>query len=129
MKVSLVVLAYTWAACLAATVESPAIDALEVKTRAAGDRGSYTVSGLGNRKKAIIGAGGNTLDLAIAMLETENMGTNYPYGDNKSGDSANFGVFKQNWGMLRVCASRAGFVGQSASQYNNRAKLKYADVR
>jgi hypothetical protein len=34
------------------------------------DRGSYTVSGLGQRKQAILNAGGNTLDLAIAMLET-----------------------------------------------------------
>lgn len=33
------------------------------------DRGQYTVSGLGSRKKAIIDAGGNSLDLAIAMLE------------------------------------------------------------
>jgi hypothetical protein len=124
----------------------------DISPRAAGDHGSYTVSGLGNRKKAVLNAGGNTLDLAIAMLETEDMTTNYAYGeqllhgqkcthsntdspgvpgDNKSGDSANFGIFKQNWGMLRVCASRAGFVGQSASQYNNGAKLNsdlYADV-
>ena len=34
------------------------------------DRGSYTVSGLGQRKQQVIGNGGNTLDLAIAMLET-----------------------------------------------------------
>lgn len=45
-------------------------------------------------------------------------------GDNKRDDAANFGVFKQNWGMLRVCASRAGFVGQSTSQWNNGARLK-----
>jgi hypothetical protein len=43
-------------------------------------RGSYTVSGLGYRKQAILNAGGNTLDMAIAMLETENMQTNYAYG-------------------------------------------------
>jgi hypothetical protein len=35
-----------------------------------GDRGHYTVSGLGARKQAILNAGGNTQDLAIAMLET-----------------------------------------------------------
>lgn len=46
-------------------------------------------------------------------------------GDNKSQDAANFGLFKQNWGMLRACASRAGFKGQSQSQWNNGAKLKY----
>jgi hypothetical protein len=34
------------------------------------DRGSETVWGLGQRKQAILNAGGNTLDLAIAMLET-----------------------------------------------------------
>ena len=44
------------------------------------DRGSYTVSGLGSRKQAILNAGGNTLDLAIAMLETERMSTDYSYG-------------------------------------------------
>lgn len=51
--------------------------------------GSYTVSGLGARKRAVTAAGGTDLDLAIAMMETENMQTNYPYGDNKSGDSFN----------------------------------------
>lgn len=43
-------------------------------------RGSYTVSGLGSRKQAILNAGGNTLDIAIAMLETERMSTDYAYG-------------------------------------------------
>lgn len=57
--------------------------------------GVYTFSGLGARKKAVQSAGGNSLDLAIAMLETEGMTTNYAYGDNKSQDSANFGIFKQ----------------------------------
>jgi hypothetical protein len=51
--------------------------------------GSYTVSGLGNRKKAITAAGGTDLDLAIAMMETENMQATYTYGDGKSGDSFN----------------------------------------
>lgn len=55
----------------------------------------YTYSGLGSRKQAVRNAGGSSLDLAIAMLETEGMNTNYAYGDNKSGDSANFGIFKQ----------------------------------
>ena len=41
---------------------------LQAEKRA--DRGSYTVSGLGSRKSAVLSAGGNTLDLAIAMLET-----------------------------------------------------------
>ena len=64
---------------LATALCSPAgrPDALEA---CPGDRGSYTVSGLGSAKQAILNAGGNTLDLAIAMLETERMNTNYPYG-------------------------------------------------
>lgn len=59
--------------------------------------GSYTVSGLGTRKKAVASAGGSSLDIAIAMLETEGINTNYNYGDGKTGDSANFGIFKQVW--------------------------------
>jgi hypothetical protein len=83
--------------------------------------GSYTYSGLGSRKTQVRNAGANVLDLATAMLETENMQTNYAYGDNKSGDAANFGIFKQNWGMLRVACSQ--FKGQTSSQYNNGAVL------
>lgn len=51
-----------------------------LEDKVAGDRGSYTVSRLGSRKQAVIGKGGGTLDLTIAMLETENMGTDYAYG-------------------------------------------------
>lgn len=36
----------------------------------ADDKGHYTVSGLGDRKQAVLNEGGNTLDIAIAMLET-----------------------------------------------------------
>ena len=64
--------------------------------------GSYTVSGLGARKQQILNTGGNALDLAVAMEETEHMDTNYPYGDNKTGDASNWGIFKQNWYMLRL---------------------------
>ncbi|KAF5656641.1 hypothetical protein FHETE_10897 [Fusarium heterosporum] len=102
-----------------------------VAVAAPGDRGHYPVSGLGARKQAILNAGGNTLDLAIAMLEDEHMQAHYTYGDAKTRDAANFGVFKVNWGMLRVCASRAGFKGQSEDQWNNGAKLNsdlYADI-
>ena len=40
-----------------------------IESRTLGAHGSYTVSGLGARKKAITACGGGTLDLAIAMLE------------------------------------------------------------
>jgi hypothetical protein len=61
------------------------------------------------------------LDLAVAMLETETMQANYTYGDGKTGDSANFGIFKQNWFLLRTSCSQ--FQGQTLSQYNNGAML------
>ncbi|KAH8690033.1 hypothetical protein BGW36DRAFT_364764 [Talaromyces proteolyticus] len=87
------------------------------------DRGSYTASGLGSRKQAITSAGGTTLDLAIAMLETSDMNTDYTYGDGKTEDSANFGIFKQNWFMLRTSAS--AFEEQSTSSWNDGAVLNF----
>lgn len=48
----------------------------------ADDRGSYTVSGLGSRKQAILKAGGSTLDVAIAMLESDTMKADYAYGQS-----------------------------------------------
>ncbi|GMG04838.1 unnamed protein product [Aspergillus oryzae] len=45
-------------------------------------RGSEQIPGLGSRKQQVISAGGNTMDLAVAMLETTNMGTDYPYGQS-----------------------------------------------
>ncbi|MCC8251518.1 hypothetical protein [Saccharothrix luteola] len=83
--------------------------------------GSYGISGLGSRKQQVRNAGANSLDLAVAMLETERMDTNYPYGDNKRDDAANFGIFKQNWYMLRSKCDR--FRGQTTSQWNNGAAL------
>lgn len=61
----------------------PALNAEERKLFGR-DSGSYTVSGLGARKKAVIAAGGNVFDIAIAMLETETMTTDYTYGDGKT---------------------------------------------
>jgi hypothetical protein len=80
----------SFAAFTGLTIASPV--ALEARA----DRVSYTVSGLGSRKQAVLNAGGSSLDLAIAMLETDNMGTNYVYGDGKTQDAANLGIFKQS---------------------------------
>lgn len=57
------------------------------------------------------------------MLESEHMTADYAYGDNKQQDSASFGIFKQNWGLLRECCSR--FKGQPQSNWNNGAVLEY----
>ena len=54
-------------------------------------------------------------------------GTSYPYGDvlpdgtPKTGDSANFGLFKNNWYMLRTYCSK--FAGQGEGDWNNGAVL------
>ncbi|KAK3904060.1 hypothetical protein C8A05DRAFT_42829 [Staphylotrichum tortipilum] len=134
--ISLVTLALAAVTSAIPTAKPAAEPAAEVAAEPAvvekrADRGSYTVSGLGSRKQAILGAGGNTLDLAIAMLETDNMQTWYTYGDGKTYDAANFGLFKQNWGILRACAWRYGFKGQPESNWNNGNRLNwdvYADV-
>lgn len=87
----------------------------------AADRGQYKVKGLGARKQAIFHNGGGIWDIAIAMLETSDLGTDYTYGDGKTQDSGNFGIFKQNWFMLRTSAKQ--FKGQSTAQWNNGAVL------
>lgn len=72
-----------------------------------GESGRQTVTGLGDRKQEILKRGGTVLDMAVAMLETDTMRADfYPYGDGKTGDAANFGIFKQNWLMIRTSASQ-----------------------
>ena len=63
-------------------------------------------------KDAIRRAGGDTLCLAIAMLENKRLLADYPFGDTypksktpKQGDAANFGIFKMNWYMIQQCRS------------------------
>ncbi len=77
--------------------------------------GSYSIPGLGARKQQILKAGASTLDLAVAMLETNTMQATYASGDGKTMDAANFGIFKQDWYMLRSVCSR--FLGLTSSQY------------
>ena len=74
-------------------------------TAHAADRGSYSVGGLGSRKQAVLNNGGTVLDLAIAMLETERMTTDYTYGDGKTGDAANFGISCYNEDTYGVAAN------------------------
>ena len=58
-------------------------------------------------------------------------GTAYPYGDlqpdgqPKTGDSANFGLFKNNWGMMRTYCTQ--FKGKSESDWNDGAVLNTDD--
>jgi hypothetical protein len=83
--------------------------------------GSYSIPGLGTRKQQVLKAGAGTLNLAVAMLETDTMQANYIAGDGKTGDAANYGIFKQDWYMLRNACSR--FSGRLASQYTSGAIL------
>jgi hypothetical protein len=50
--------------------------AVPAKLQARQDSGSYNIPGLGARKQQVTAAGANSFDLAIAMLETDNMDTN-----------------------------------------------------
>ncbi|GAB7333096.1 hypothetical protein MBLNU13_g04768t1 [Cladosporium sp. NU13] len=106
---------------LLSLISAASVGAAPFALKRADDRGSYEVSGLGPRKQEILKAGGSTLDIAIAMLESDTMQADYAYGDNKSGDAANFGIFKQNWGLLRECSKK--FQGRSAEEFNDGAVL------
>jgi outer membrane protein OmpA-like peptidoglycan-associated protein len=72
-----------------------------------------TFPGLGARKSALRSNGGNLLDMAVAMLETETMDAHeYPDRDNKPpGDAACFGIFKQNWGLIRTSGAMPALSG------------------
>ncbi|KAG6816366.1 hypothetical protein H0H87_006639 [Tephrocybe sp. NHM501043] len=108
-------------ALLSTVTDAAPAEAQALSSRTLGNTGSYTISGLGARKQQLTACGANSLDMAIAMLETDKMSTDYTYGDGKTGDSANFGVFKQNWGMLRGSTSR--YSGKTAAEYNTGAEL------
>ena len=73
--------------------------------------GPTAYPGLGARKAALAAAGGNDRDLAVAMLETERMLTDYPFGDAKTKDAANFGIFKQNWYFIRTSGAMPALPG------------------
>ncbi|MBU4214740.1 MAG: hypothetical protein KJ792_08805 [Actinobacteria bacterium] len=83
--------------------------------------GAHLVDGLGARKAQVLAAGATTQELAVAMLESEAMTSDYVIGDGKAGDAANFGVFKQNWLMLRTACST--FTGRTAEQWSAGAAL------
>jgi hypothetical protein len=57
------------AAIFATGVLAAPTPAAEASLEQRADRGQYSVPGLGAKKQAILKAGGNSLDMAIAMLE------------------------------------------------------------
>jgi hypothetical protein len=90
------------------------------------DCGCYSIKGLGKNKAALFAAGGNRAMLASAMMETDTLTADYAYGDNKTWDSFNAGVCKQNWGMIRECHPEwrslgAGDYARAAAMNTDRA--------
>jgi len=69
--------------------------------------------GLAVRKTALRSNGGNLLDMAVAMLETDTMDAHdYPDRDDKPpGDASCFGIFKQNWGLIRTSGAMPSVPG------------------
>ena len=88
-----------------------------VSGMAAGDQ---RVAGLGARKQELLDAGATMEDLAVAMLENDTLSSNYAYGDGKGGDATNFGIFKQNWGMISAAdpALAAAGIGPAGERIN-----------
>jgi len=67
------------ATIISALALSTIVAGLTCPTNSGGGCGQYTVSGLGARKQQIRSTGGTTRDLAIAMMETEKMSTDYAW--------------------------------------------------
>ncbi|KAL8628368.1 hypothetical protein Q9189_005912 [Teloschistes chrysophthalmus] len=75
-------------------------------------------AGAATAKQALVGAGATTVDVAIAMLENGcAFQAAFAAGNNKVDDSAELGVYRNNWYMLRTYCSR--FQGASASDWFN----------
>ena len=87
--------------------------------------GCTWVVGLGARKQQIMATAGfaqfGQYLIASAMLETTDLTTNYPLGDNKTGDSFNAGICKQNWGMIRRC--HPAWNTMTAAEFNTSAMM------
>jgi hypothetical protein len=60
--------------------------------------------------------------MVVCNSGSEMEASDYAYGDGKTEDSANFGIFKNNWYMIRTACSQ--FSGQTEADWNNGAALK-----
>lgn len=75
-------------------------------------RGPY--KGLGKRKVKFLEAGGTTHDLAVALLESPAL---LVHRSRKTGDHAEFGLFKQTWKSLRT---------QKSTKFTGKGKKDWA---
>jgi len=64
--------------------------------------------------------------MIVCNSGSEMEASDYAYGDGKTEDSANFGIFKNNWYMIRTACSQ--FSGQTEADWNNGAALKYVFI-
>jgi hypothetical protein len=84
--------------------------------------GCTWIEGLGARKQVILGtSGASQYFVASAMMETAGLLANYALGDNKTQDSFNAGIAKQNWGMARRC--HPAWSPQTAAEYATMAAM------
>ncbi|KAL8897188.1 MAG: hypothetical protein Q9207_007337 [Kuettlingeria erythrocarpa] len=84
-------------------------------------------SGTAAAKKALLNAGAQTVDIAIAMLENGcAFHAAFSAGNNKKDDSAELGVYRNNWHMIRTHCD--GFKGAGPGEWYSRGQEIHNDV-
>ena len=118
-------------------VSTSAVPTPEILTRQNGYACQPSQNAAG-RKATLLSLGASVTDLAISIQETScGFSADYPYGDDypgpdggddgtpKTGDAANFGLFKNNWKQIRTYCTQ--FMNQTSAQWNNGAALNMDD--
>ncbi|KAL8719011.1 MAG: hypothetical protein Q9181_008123 [Wetmoreana brouardii] len=83
--------------------------------------------GTAARKQALGAAGAQQVDIAIAMLENGcHFTASYGIGNYKTRDSAEIGVYRNNWGMLRTYCDH--FKGAGPDDWSNLGQQAHNDV-
>ncbi|KAL8947911.1 MAG: hypothetical protein Q9222_005848, partial [Ikaeria aurantiellina] len=78
-------------------------------------------------KQVLTAAGAQSIDIGIAMLENGCAFTAaYTAGNGKSGDSAELGVYRNNWYMLRTYCDH--FSGAGPDEWQSLGKQAHNDV-
>ncbi|KAL8670209.1 MAG: hypothetical protein Q9168_005242 [Polycauliona sp. 1 TL-2023] len=78
-------------------------------------------------KQALLDAGAQPMDIAIAMLENGCAFTGaFSIGNNKVGDAAELGVYRNNWYMLRQNCDH--FAGAGPDEWESRGQEVHGDV-
>ncbi|KAL8887129.1 MAG: hypothetical protein Q9205_005915 [Flavoplaca limonia] len=84
-------------------------------------------SGTAGAKQILLDAGAEPMDIAIAMLENGcAFKAAFTIGNNKVDDSAEIGVYRNNWHMLRDHCDH--FAGAGPSEWKSRGQELHDDV-